>query len=54
MKKIISSLKQDLEKSECDLGGQGITCGEVYSQSFDNGESVCVHICVCIYRYLYI
>lgn len=23
--------------------------GEVYSQSFENGECVCVHICVCVY-----
>lgn len=45
----MTSLKQDLEK----LGwprGQGTTlCGEVYSQSFDNGERVCVCTYVCVY-----
>lgn len=44
-----------LERSGWDLGGQGSTlCGEVYSQSFDNGECVCAHMCVYIQISLYI
>lgn len=35
-------------------GGQGITCGEVYSQSSDNGESVCAHMCVYVQISIYI
>lgn len=53
--KKISSLEQDLERSGWDPGGQGSTlCGEVYSQSFDNGECVCAHMCVYIQISLYI
>lgn len=54
----MTSLKQDLEKSGWPQGQGTPLCGEVYSQSFNNGECVCVCarmcMCVCVYTDIYI
>lgn len=52
----MTSLKQDLEKVRVTSGPGHPLCGEVYRQSFNNGESVCVrtYVCVCVYTDIYI